>query len=499
MWEEEDQEVLLGILLVTKGTPGEKLLYMYPYRRVPTQDNEPAPNNTSPLSRKEADAFQMNKSLNSSNFADLFPTQFGLTSSMLASILCVKSESYDQRFELKVDNYRFAGYPKTVSTLSDYCSEMFSIVFVMPSYVEDHVVLNFQILSHKLALAIDSLQTLKGYFGVQEKEMRLILDNLETLSPDELISLQNPWEKVRSECSLAALLARVFDDVCSTGIVRVFVDDFIEVGYCVESRALAQAQLTPKSRAEIDKLIQMIRPYHVALFMKHSTPNIGLSDISVLSGIPLNQCFLIVRHLLLWARALVIYPICSKNDYSSATRPRPIERQVEAWNKQFGSELPMGTALSYFNPPATLENYIRKTRIEYSTYVAQIAFLLRHQLIVQLHKVCYILPPYSNADTLKPGEDLPGDLHDMILKGDLMDEVKPIVADLCCQMLDSESYSKVERRLKLFLRMAPYMKGMHHLEDITFRLSESRHVIDEVLSSFSMVISTLQRVDFTIE
>lgn len=40
------------------------------------------------------------------------------------------------------------------------------------------------------------------------------------------------------------------------------------------------------------------------------------------------QVLLIVRHLLLWARAIIIYPLCSSNVYSSAAYHKPIVRLV---------------------------------------------------------------------------------------------------------------------------------------------------------------------------
>uniref|UniRef100_A0A0N4W4T5 Glyco_transf_41 domain-containing protein n=1 Tax=Haemonchus placei TaxID=6290 RepID=A0A0N4W4T5_HAEPC len=149
-------------------------------------------------------------------------------------------------------------------------------------------------------LAIDSLQTQRGYFAEQ--------------------------------------VNRFFNPIFS----KVFVDNFIEVGFCVQSRAFAHAHLTPKNRAEIDRIV---KPYHgillledvwpspdanpsVTLLLKHCEPDRSILDMSTASGIPLLQVFLIVRHLLLWARAIVIYPLCNTNVYASATYPKPLRREA---------------------------------------------------------------------------------------------------------------------------------------------------------------------------
>ncbi|KAK5982397.1 Nitrogen permease regulator 3 protein, partial [Trichostrongylus colubriformis] len=245
-------------------------------------------------------------------------------------------------FELKVDNVRFAGHPKKLATTSEGSLTIFNVVFVLPASVDSHLVESFQLLIKKLALAIDSLQTQRGYFAEQERLMRSALDELEaevSSRPESDQSLLDiPWDTIRRKSALAELLTKVFLDVGRTGVVQVFVDNFIEVGFCVQSRAFAHAHLTPKNRTEIDRIVKRIRLYHgillledvwpspdanpsVTLLLKHCEPDRSILDMSTASGIPLLQVFLIVRHLLLWARAVVIYPLCNTNVYASATYP----------------------------------------------------------------------------------------------------------------------------------------------------------------------------------
>lgn len=40
--------------------------------------------------------------------------------------------------------------------------------------------------------------------------------------------------------------------------------------------------------------------------------------MSVQTGLPLSQLLQIVKHYIMWARAIVIYPICSTNVYTTA-------------------------------------------------------------------------------------------------------------------------------------------------------------------------------------
>uniref|UniRef100_A0A0K0CUI4 Methyltransf_21 domain-containing protein n=1 Tax=Angiostrongylus cantonensis TaxID=6313 RepID=A0A0K0CUI4_ANGCA len=171
--------------------------------------------------------------------------------------------------------------------------------------------------------------------------MRSALDEFEaevSSHPESDQSMLNiPWETF-SDFDRFVSVPEVF-------FSKVFVDNFIEVGFCVQFQAFTHAQLTPKSRAEIDKIVKKIRPYHgillledvwpspdanpsVTLLLKHCEPDRSILDISTASGLPLLQVFLIVRHLLLWARAIVIYPLCNANVYSSATYPKPLGRYI---------------------------------------------------------------------------------------------------------------------------------------------------------------------------
>ncbi|KAE9421435.1 hypothetical protein Angca_002242, partial [Angiostrongylus cantonensis] len=189
-----------------------------------------------------------------------------------------------------------------------------------------------------------------------------------------------------------------------------FVDNFIEVGFCVQFQAFTHAQLTPKSRAEIDKIVKKIRPYHgillledvwpspdanpsVTLLLKHCEPDRSILDISTASGLPLLQVFLIVRHLLLWARAIVIYPLCNANVYSSATYPKPLGRYISLFSQQFGPSFHLADVLAQFDPPSSLGEYLNSHQplADQQNRAKVIVALLRHQLILQVFYFYFLL------------------------------------------------------------------------------------------------------------
>ena len=113
------------------------------------------------------------------------------------------------------------------------------------------------------------------------------------------------------------------------------------------------AGLTPRSSTQIESLMSKIRPYHGILFLEDSVPNPGsnpfvlrfldnyeptrsIDEMASLSNLVLAQALQIVRHYLLWSRAIIIYPICASNVYANAVKLPPGYKQLEtAFTQQF--------------------------------------------------------------------------------------------------------------------------------------------------------------------
>ncbi|KAK5977494.1 hypothetical protein GCK32_002200 [Trichostrongylus colubriformis] len=129
--DDAQQAILMGILLATKGTAGNRLLFLYPPSpSSSTAKSAEASSSTlvgSILKTDRDSRFKSCAPTTSSQFPVLmtiqnmkksgemsFPTQFILSTCMLANILSVRESAVNAPFELKVDNVRFAGHPKKV-------------------------------------------------------------------------------------------------------------------------------------------------------------------------------------------------------------------------------------------------------------------------------------------------------------------------------------------------------------------------------------------------
>ncbi|GMR47646.1 hypothetical protein PMAYCL1PPCAC_17841, partial [Pristionchus mayeri] len=533
--------------------------------------------------------------------ANSMQTKFGISTAMLASILCVKKACLDHVLELKIDNIRFAGYAKEENeeeekkmkekrrswkekmmeegdddkpeyvnnevererknrerrkeverrekTKEDDAKtvtgeekkeeeeeneegeegmknmkkeddrakiSMFGINFILPPNIEQHVICSYQRLAKKLSIAINEMQVLNNYLESEIAVIERVNEELEAEAHACKMSYasRRPYERIREKSLLCQTLAKVYDDVIETGVVQVFIDRLIDVSFCVESRALRFASLPPRSRADLDRLVSHLRPYHglillkdvwpnpdpnpsVALLLKHCTPEKSIVDISAATGISILQVLLIVRHLLLWARVIIIYPLSNNNVYTSSTFTK-VPLVDPTFMSTEWSEDQIANALAFFNPYATLSKFVDPTEVlvEQQVRGRLMTHLLRHQLVMQLHRYYYLVEPSSRNAIGEPRNPCPDSLKKMIMGTKLLHyQMEECVCKITALQLEKESYSKVSKRLSLFLILAPLLNGQHHIEDMMYTMNATRKTIMNVIDAYSLTIADFLRPD----
>ncbi|KAJ1364187.1 hypothetical protein KIN20_024215 [Parelaphostrongylus tenuis] len=110
----------------------------------------------------------------------------------------------------------------------------------------------------------------------------------------------------------------------------------------------------------------------------------------------------------------------------------------------------MADVLAQFDPPSSLGEYLNSHQplADQQNGARVIVALLRHQLIMQLHRFCYIVPPFCDAKLLRGGHHCPDSFKTLINDCDTLGEnFKRIVSDLWGQMFNTQSYSCVDRKL----------------------------------------------------
>uniref|UniRef100_A0A915MCY7 GATOR complex protein NPRL3 n=1 Tax=Meloidogyne javanica TaxID=6303 RepID=A0A915MCY7_MELJA len=519
----------LGIFILSKDEAAEHVLFMYPFNPdLNFEDDENTKDECIGLECwKEKDDL-LSEQQKSVDNEELETRTSGLPVKMLATLLQTNTGNKEgEPFEIKVNNIRFAGVPWCVDACEGVC---LAVVFILSSSCGCHIVEAFQRLSKKIAVAISAEQQRCNYLSEQICLMQPSHDEFEAMG-DEQRRGRSPYETILAKSGLAQHLRDIYNDVCEYGMVDVFVNDSSEVGFCVEPKAMFHAGLTPRSSTQIESLMSKIRPYHGILFLEDSVPNPGsnpfvlrfldnyeptrsIEEMASLSNLVLAQALQIVRHYLLWSRAIIIYPICASNVYANAVKLPPGYKQLEtAFTQQF-PDFKLNDIFEAFSPPCSLGSYLQDTAIyggKPNVPIGLFVFLLRNQLLIQLHTYIYLLPFASNPlqqqqqneiERQKPQRILGPKIQNYLNSSrDLNDLVKSNILSICSKFYKTSNTEESELFIFVidFLRIIPFLNGRDHMEEIIYQLSLDRSTVMRILDTFSEIICTFQCQDLVVD
>jgi len=107
----------------------------------------------------------------------------------------------------------------------------------------------------------------------------------------------------------------------------------------------------------------------------------------------LDQVYQLARHLVYWAKATVIFPLCESNVYVvSPTAPLSVDSSLtEEFSERFpGSHLL--SVLSEFSLPSSLSQRVSPldSQQQHSQLVCMIVWMLQHRLLLQLHTYIHL-------------------------------------------------------------------------------------------------------------
>ncbi|ULT96599.1 hypothetical protein L5515_011973 [Caenorhabditis briggsae] len=502
----ESESHLHCVMCFIAGQSGEKIVSIYPHRKPQPKASVKEPPVQTPVNPGLCSKPTLTSMPNQGFGFGKEQTEFDIDLGMLAYVFKTQEIACNDGFDMKINTQRFVGYPKTWKTRGGCTNYQVMIVFALKQGCDQHTASAYQTLSNKIAV---SLVMLQNYFGFLEREDKWA---------DMADNMTEPLREFAKTSFIVNPLMDMYDEVRKRGNIHKYLINFVELGFCDEAHALSRLNVVPKGRQDIDDIIRKMKPYHgillledvwptpdanpiVAKLLSHCSPDRSILDMSTASGIPIFEVFMIIRHLLQWTRAILIYPLCNTNIYTSATSPQPLDKMAEKFAAQFGTTIHLAAGLSHFNPPKTLETFIRPNLPlhEQGVRAKLVVALLRHQMLMQLHQFYYILKPYSNAELPKPKEECPDELKQIIAKSALPHDVRKVVADICGSMLETNAYSSVKRKLTLLVKCAPMMDGNYHLEDIKYKNNLDRAEIEDVFKSFELVIATFRRPDFVAE
>ncbi|CAH0555277.1 unnamed protein product [Brassicogethes aeneus] len=406
----------LSIILVKSDSKGDRLLFRYPFQT--QENNEPSSTKrknpyTLPIVEDLLQSLsQSSSNMNKGNLA-------GFTDEVLSSLFAVKAELSNRKFELKVNDVRFVGHPtllplrkkKEQPQQDDSGIMLINIVFALQALASHSVVKCYHDLSKRMGIALKHEEKRCGYISDQTQTMTSAHD-------DGYTSPGSAFQIILEKCTLAMNIKKMYDDLCSTGLVSIRINKWIPLSFCLPQK-VHQWHLRGKivEPEDIDKCLKALRPYHSLLLLY---PAQHMNDFTSLDGSPslirllsnysplknlqtlaadaeltLAHVFELTAHLVYWAKATIIFPICSTNKYViSPTAPIHLNSPlVEKFNETF-SGLNLARVISDFSLPTSLGQRCNPLchPSQQSQLVQTIIWMLQHHLLLQLHTYIQYLP-----------------------------------------------------------------------------------------------------------
>ncbi|XP_062388790.1 GATOR complex protein NPRL3 isoform X1 [Sardina pilchardus] len=442
-----DRTSPISVILVSSGSRGNKLLFRYPFQRVSENTSSSANKQRSPYALNTAGDVVDDQDGDSREQTPLTDEQLvaGFSDIILATILATKSDMCGKKFELKIDNVRFVGHPTLLQSphtiqvsKSDPSPKremptmiLFSVVFALRANADPSVISCMHNLSRRIAIALQHEERRCQYLTREAKLMLAVQDEVTTMTETDGTP-QSPFRQILPKCKLARDLKEAYDSLCTTGVVRLHINNWLEVSFCLPHKIhrVGGNHIPPEA---LETSLKAIRPYHALLLLDNEKTLLAqlpldcspalvrliktcsavknLQQLAQDADLALLQIFQIAAHLVYWGKAIIVYPLCENNVYmlSPHANIRLYSPLADQFAQQFpGHDLP--SMLAKFSLPISLSEF--RNPLDAPMHEAQliqmVVWMLQRRLLIQLHTYgCLLVPPTEDEENgLKDEEPL---------------------------------------------------------------------------------------------
>ncbi|CAL9693109.1 unnamed protein product [Knipowitschia caucasica] len=441
-----DKTSPISVILVSSGSRGHKLLFRYPFQRVSDSPSSLTAKQRSPYALNTSGEGPEDQDGDSREHSSLTDEQLvaGFSDIILATILATKSDMCGKKFELKIDNVHFVGHPTLLQHPSIVQGSkadpspkremptmiLFNVVFALRANADPTVISCMHNLSRRLAIALQHEERRCQYLTREAKLMLSVQDEITTMTETDG-SPQSPFRQILPKCKLARDLTEAYDSLCTTGVVRLHINNWLEVSFCLPHKIhrIGGYYIPPEA---LESSLKAIRPYHTLLLLesekvlltqlpldcspamvrliKTCSAMKNLQQLAQDADLALLQIFQIAAHLVYWGKAIIIYPLCENNVYMLSPHANiclysPL---AEQFAQQFpGHDLP--SVLAKFSLPMSLTEFRNPldAPAQEVQLIQMVVWMLQRRLLIQLHTyVCLLVPPCEDEPSLKEEDPL---------------------------------------------------------------------------------------------
>ncbi|KAI1233859.1 hypothetical protein IHE44_0004308 [Lamprotornis superbus] len=190
-------------------------------------------------------------------------------------------------------------------------------------------------LSRRIAIVLQHEERRCQYLTREAKLILAIQDEVSAMA-ETTEGPQSPFHHILPKCKLARDLKETYDSLCTTGVVRLHINNWLEVSFCLPHKIhyVATNFIPPEA---IERSLKSIRPYHALLLLndeksllnelpldcspalvrviKTTSAVKNLQQLAQDADLALLQVFQLAAHLVYWGKAIIIYPLCENNVY----------------------------------------------------------------------------------------------------------------------------------------------------------------------------------------
>ncbi|KAB0401613.1 hypothetical protein E2I00_007271, partial [Balaenoptera physalus] len=410
----------ISVILVSSGSRGNKLLFRYPFQR---SQEHPASQTSKPRSRYAVNSTREHAEDQDGDSSLKVTLRKESVCSCLVSMVLFPSQRAvsSRRWAVGCRRTVFQGETPTGEAKSSGCGGCVS------QNVFDGIGVGSACATIELAVAsllqanadpsvINCLHNLSRRIATvlqhEERRCHRVLCVTILAAND---GPQSPFHHILPKCKLARDLKDAYDSLCTSGVVRLHVNSWLEVSFCLPHKIhYAATSLIPPEA--IERSLKAIRPYHALLLLS--------DEKSLLGELPIDCSPALVRVIkttsavknlqqlaqdadLALLQAIIIYPLCENNVYmlspnASVCLYSPL---AEQFSRQFPShDLP--SVLAKFSLPVSLSEFRNPLApaVQETQLIQMVVWMLQHRLLVQLHTyVCLMASP--SEDEPRPRED----------------------------------------------------------------------------------------------
>nr|XP_044986298.1 GATOR complex protein NPRL3 isoform X3 [Jaculus jaculus] len=478
----------ISVILVSSGSRGNKLLFRYPFQR---SQEHPAAQTNKPRSR-----YAVNNTGDHADDQDgdsskpCPPTDeqlvAGFSDVILATILATKSEMCGQKFELKIDNVRFVGHPTLLQHALGQVSKtdpspkreaptmiLFNVVFALRANADPSVINCLHNLSRRIATVLQHEERRCQYLTREAKLILALQDEVSAVA-DANEGPQSPFHHILPKCKLARDLKEAYDSLCTSGVVRLHINSWLEVSFCLPHKIhYAASSLIPPEA--IERSLKAIRPYHALLLLS--------DEKTLLSELPIDCSPALVRVIKTTSAVKNLQQLAQDADLA-LLQTQLI--QMVVWMLQHRLLIQLHTYVCLMASPTEEEPRLREDDASFTARVGGRSLSTPNALSFG--------SPTSSDDMTLTSPSMDNSSAELLPSGDSPLN-KRMTENLLASLSEHERAAILSvpaaqnpEDLRMFARLLHYFRGRHHLEEIMYNENTRRSQLLMLFDKFRSVL-----------